>query len=61
MVNINDTELLLTGLSPSGVYDVRVRANNYAKLDYNESDVLPGTFTDFVTVRLPDRIPGMLI
>ena len=51
----------MTGLSPSAMYDVRVRANNYAKLDYNASDVLPGPFTDIVTVRLPDRIPGMLI
>jgi len=60
MANSSDTELLLNGLNPSRIYIVRVQANNYAKLDYNESDVLPGPFTDVVTVRLPDPIPGML-
>lgn len=59
MVKTTDTQLLLTGLNPSGVYIVRVRANNYAKLDLNENDVIPGVFTNVTTVRLPDPLPGM--
>ena len=61
MVNTGDTNLLLTGLNPSGVYVVRVRANNYAKLDLNENDVIPGPFTNITTVQLPDPLPSMLI
>lgn len=61
MVNTGDTNLLLTGLNPSGVYVVRVRANNYAQLDLNENDVIPGPFTDIITVQLPDPLPSMLI
>ena len=60
MVDATDTQLLLTGLNPSGVYVVRVRANNYAKLDLNEIDVIPGVFANITTIRLPDPLPGML-
>ena len=61
MADTNDTQLLLTGLNPSGVYVVRVRANNYAKLDLNVMDVIPGPFANITTVRLPDPLPGMLM
>lgn len=61
MANTSDNELLLTGLNPSGVYTVRVRANNYAKLDHSELDVISGLFTNITTVHLPDPLPGMLI
>ena len=57
----SDTELLLAGLNPSAVYVVRVRANNYAKLDLNGSDVIPGLFTNVTTVRLPDPLPGSVM
>ena len=61
IVNATGTQLLLTGLNPSGAYVVRMRANNYAKLDLTEIDVIPGVFTNITTVRLPDPLPGMLL
>ena len=61
MASTNDTQLLLTGLNPSGEYVVRVRANNHAKLDLNEIDIIQGPFTNITTVCLPDPLPGMLM
>lgn len=61
VANTSDKELLLTRLKPSRVYVVRVRANNHAKLDHNEPGVIPGTFTNITTIRLPAPLPGMLM
>ena len=61
IASTSDTELLLTGLNPSAVYVVRVRANNHAKLDLNGSDVISGLFTNVTTVRLPDPLPGSVM
>ena len=57
----SDNELLVTGLKPSTVYIVRVQATNHATLDQNEPDVIPGPFTDAVTIRLPYPLPGMML
>lgn len=61
MVKTSDIKLPLNELNPSGVYDVRVRANNFAKLDRSEPGIIPGPFTDVTTIRLPDPLPGELI
>jgi len=49
----------LTGLEPSTVYNIRVRANNYARLDQSMSDTIPGTYTNSTSVTMPDPLPGM--
>ena len=61
LTNTSDKQLLLTELNPSGVYVVRVRANNYAKLDRNDSDIISGPFSNIATIRLPDPLPGISI
>ena len=59
LIKTSDMQLLLTELNPSAVYAVRVRANNYARLDRSDSDVLSGAFSNVTTIRLPDPPPGM--
>lgn len=61
IVSTSNKELLLNGLNPSGMYNVRVRANNHAQLDRNEPGLIPGAFTDITSIRLPDPLPGMLM